>query len=191
MDMTTPNPCGATASRQHYGETFLDPVCHEPAGHGGTHVGVHRDGTQTGFHYAAPRGTSATEWAREHGTHYRGTVAADNYEPAPRTVVIVNCYFYSTETVTDGLIIDDARQLRDYTHAVYLIDDGRTVRPYYVAAWHPEGDYVIAHPFPTNYTADGSPQPRVDGLPVNYDSWQLGPRRAYHVKVRETAGSAK
>ena len=131
-----------------------------------------------------PRGTSATAWAREHGTHYRGTIATDNYEPVPRTVVVVGCYFYSTETVTDGLIIDDARQLRDYSHAVYLIDDGRTVRPYYVAAWHADHDYVIAHPFPTNFDADGTPRLRADdGRPVDHSSWQLGPRRAYHVKV--------
>lgn len=43
--------CNATADPTRYGQTFIDPVCHEPHGHTGTHIGLHRDGTRTGFHY--------------------------------------------------------------------------------------------------------------------------------------------
>jgi hypothetical protein len=47
--MNEPTPCGVVANPRIYGATFTDPVCHEAAGHSGTHVGLHRDGTRTGF----------------------------------------------------------------------------------------------------------------------------------------------
>jgi hypothetical protein len=69
------------------------------------------------------------------------------------------------------------------------MDDGTSVRPFHVAAYHPEQSHVIVHTFPVNVNADGSPRLRVDdGRPVSFDTWQLGPRRAYHVKLRRTIG---
>lgn len=52
---TTPtHECGALANPRHYGETFSDPICHQPIGHTGCHIGTSTDGTRTGFHYASP-----------------------------------------------------------------------------------------------------------------------------------------
>jgi hypothetical protein len=128
--------------------------------------------------------SSTTEWARAHGVHTVGTVALDNYEPCPRGVMSLDCYAYDIDGRTSGYVIDGAMRLRDGNRAVYLIDDGRTVVPHYVAAWHPDGSHVIAHAFPTNYDADGNRVTRADdGRPVDYGTWMLGPRRAYHVKL--------
>lgn len=121
--------------------------------------------------------TSTVEWAREHGEHRHGTVALDNHEPT-RDYAYVHCYRYSTDTVENGYIIDGALTWKDGRQAVYLMDDGCTVRPYYVAAYHPDHEYVIIHPFPVS---DGRLRP--DGRPVDFSSWLLGPRRAYHVKL--------
>jgi len=110
---------------------------------------------------------TATEWARGHGVHYQGNIQLDNYEP-PRNHAYFNCYQYSTDTVTDGFVIDRGMTLKDATRAVFLMDDGETVHPYYVASWHPEQLHLIAHPFPTG---------------ENHRTWALGPRRAYHIKL--------
>lgn len=131
-----------------------------------------------------PRGESAVTWARQHGTHVRGWFALDNYQPCPRETAYVDCYFYSTETAPDAVVIDGLGAVRDARRAVYLIDDGRTVRPFYVAAYHPDRAYVIAHAFPVDVNADGSPLMRADGRgAVDMSTWAIGPSRAYHVKV--------
>lgn len=131
--------------------------------------------------------TSTTDWAREHGTELRGWVALDNYEPT-RNFAALTLWRYTRldDDRGPGIIVEDRTELRDATHAVYLIDDGRTVEPYYVAGWGglPEQTHVMLHPFPTNYGADGAPITRADnGRPVDFGTWMLGPRRAYHVKV--------
>lgn len=128
---------------------------------------------------------TATEWAREHGEHYAGYVALDNYEPMPRSIERIECYRYSTDDFLDAYVLDHVYHLRDATRAVYLMDDGTTVAPYYVAGYHQDHQYVIIHPFPVNVNADGTPRMRADrDEQVNHDMWQLGPRRAYHVKLR-------
>lgn len=82
-------------------------------------------------------------------------------------------------------------------NAVFLVDDGRTVRPFYVTGWSPLDNEkapetrgnVSAQPFPVNYGPDGEVRQRADGTgPVDFSTWQLGPHTAYHVKVtlRET-----
>lgn len=111
---------------------------------------------------------TTTEWAREHGVHYFGSITLDNYEPS-RNVMWYNCYRYSTEHVKDAFIIDCGMLLKDATRSVFLMDDGNSVRPCYVAAWHPEQMHLIVHPFPTG---------------KKHTTWALGPRRAYHVKLR-------
>jgi hypothetical protein len=131
-------------------------------------------------------GQSATEWAREHGEHYSAAFLLDNHEPS-RDWLTLPAYAYTSHDGTSAFIIDGARALRDYTNAIYLMDDGATVRPFHVAAWHPEQSHVIIYPFPVNVNDDGSPRLRTDGRPVSFDSWQLGPRHAYHVKLRKTA----
>lgn len=158
----------------------------------------------------------ADVWARENGEHFRGTVALDNHEPT-RAHGYVDCYRYSTATVSDAFIVcvrdavgssfapDDGGMptLKHATRAVYLMDTGDAVKPYYVAAW-PPGDieYVIAHPFPTTedfcsecgiemtVQLEGCDacfdRKRKNGFrPFTHESWSLGPRTAYHVKLRK------
>ena len=133
-------------------------------------------------------GQNATEWAREHGEHYSAAFLLDNHEPT-RNWVTLPAYAYTSHDGTAAFIIDGAQSLKDGAGAIYLMDDGATVRPYYVAAYGGRDGqtHVIVHPFPVNVNDDGSPRLRPDGRPVSFDAWQLGPRRAYHVKLRKTA----
>lgn len=130
---------------------------------------------------------TTTEWAIENGVHHSGYVALDNYEPAARSFARIECFTYDMDDDRgSGWVISDVTDLRDAHKAIYLMDDGRTVQPFYVAAWHPEGEHVILHPFPTNVDGEGNPRIRPDnGRPVDFDTWQLGPRRCYHVKLRK------
>lgn len=88
----------------------------------------------------------------------------------------------------DGRVVrslTDGQQLKDAHRAVYLMDDGRTVAPWYVAGWSKENTITLT-PFPVNVNEDGTPRLRADRPePVDYSTWALGPRRAYHLKVRE------
>lgn len=108
--------------------------------------------------------------------HLRWTCALDNYEPT-REYGYGNLTAYTTDTVTDGVLLFGADQLRDSTNANYLLDDGVRVRPYYVAGWMPEHEYIIIHPFPVNHVTE-------TGHKANFDTWMLGPRRTYHLKTR-------
>ena len=129
---------------------------------------------------------SATEWARANGEHFAGYLALDNYEPT-RSFERIECYRYDLgdDPRGSGYVLDGAFDLRNATEAVYLMDDGHTVAAHYVAGYHHEHRYIILHAFPTNWNADGTPVMRADrDVQVSYDNWQLGPRRAYHVKLR-------
>lgn len=132
----------------------------------------------------------------------------DNYEP-PREyahgeadVWVVND---EPTIVLQGafakLVLFHSPSQRKYvTDAVYLLDDGQTIIPWYVAGWHipgtsipgtsggaigdPNRDEVILKRLPTNLHDDGTPVLRADDQrPVNFDNWILGPRRAWHLKI--------
>jgi hypothetical protein len=81
-------------------------------------------------------------------------------------------------------------------HAVALFDYGNAVHPYYVAGWNPRetdkqrdpalhgtatAKTVMWHPFPT--AQPGEMTHHKPPRPLDYSTWQLGPRRAYHFKV--------
>lgn len=131
------------------------------------------------------------------------STALDNHEPI-RGYAYGRAQRYSQGHVTDGVVLWGHGQLKDATRAFYLLDDGRTVRPYYVAGWLAEGTtwdennvarpgpnlhkadpdvYVVLHPFPVNYDAEGNRLMRPDGRPVDHSYGLYGPRRAYHLKV--------
>ena len=69
------------------------------------------------------------------------------------------------------------------TRSMFILDDGETVVPYYIAGWRMESQGELEHPylilkrFPTNHT-------RPDGREANFQSWMLGPRHCYHLKVK-------
>lgn len=78
----------------------------------------------------------------------------------------------------DVIVLDAADIGPGASSAMYVVDDGTKVRPFYVAGWQPGGD-VYLHPFPT---ADGAIRPD-NGRPVDYSTWIVTPRRAYHIKL--------
>lgn len=131
-------------------------------------------------------GMSAIEWAREHGLHFQWSCALDNYEPCPRSWATGPAYRFIGHSGDEEWLIENVTSLKDSKSAVYIIDDGRTVRPLYVAGWHWDHDYILGHHFPTSFDADGSPRLRDDDQrPVDFTNWQLGPRRAYHLKIQQ------
>lgn len=70
--------------------------------------------------------------------------------------------------------------------ALYIMDDGATVRPLYVSGWQAETvvEEIYLGEFPLNVKPDGSPRLRSDNAqPVDHSTWLLSARKAYHVKV--------
>ena len=114
------------------------------------------------------------------------TSVLDNYDPPRNTGrSLLEEWHHPDGLITYRLI--GWGEERDATRAVYLLDDGHSVRPYYVAGWQ-NGDTsrIMLHPFPVNVNDDGTPRLRADdGRPVDYGNWVLGPRRAYHLKITE------
>lgn len=129
---------------------------------------------------------NTTDWARKNGRHFHWRCAVDNYEPTRDWEA---CEGWEYDGLPDGrgpgIVLDGANALKDFTQALYLIDDGHTVVPYYVVSYNPVEDWpVILHPFPVDRHQDGSPILRQDnGRPVDFSTWALGPRRTYHLKI--------
>lgn len=129
---------------------------------------------------------TTTEWARANGVEYAWWCNLDNHEP-PRATASGTLWTYVTNTFEHGIVIDDHTVLRDARSSMFAVDDGRDVRPYFVAgSGGLEGQtHMMLHRFPTNVHDDGTPRLRVDDhRPVDYSNWALGPRRCYHLKVR-------
>jgi len=114
------------------------------------------------------------------------TVALDNFDP-PRSEHTGTAYAYANPvTGVSGIKIPDAESIfKDAYQALYLVDDGTTVEPYYVAGYNPKNEpgTVFLQQFPTN-------RMRNDGRMADFTTWMLGPSRAYHLKVREIDGMA-
>lgn len=97
----------------------------------------------------------------------------DNYDP-PRSGQGLTAKVYAAEQwAPETIVLEvDAEPIKEMTKAVYLIDNGRTIVPHYVAGWRLAEDEkvseVFLHPMPVG---------------ENHRTWQLGPRRCYHVKV--------
>jgi hypothetical protein len=131
---------------------------------------------------------TTSEWARTNGVAYRWSAALTNHEPCSRDWATGTMFRYGAldEVRGPGIILEDAEGLKDAHRATYLVDDGRTVEVYFVAGWGPLDalNTLFLQPFPTNFDADGvqrvSPK---DGRPIDFGTWQLGPRRAYHLKI--------
>jgi hypothetical protein len=125
-----------------------------------------------------------------HNSTTKVRVPLDNYEPVARR-------FFDGD-LEEWVSLDESSPMRTLVlkaflqaranggRAVYLIDDGSSVKAYYVAGYAPlispmgdpetRGD-VFLRPMPTNYTDD-------QGREIYFDNWLLGPRYAYHVKVQ-------
>lgn len=64
---------------------------------------------------------------------------------------------------------------------IFLLDTGYRVLPLYVSGWPAAMNSVWLQPFPTN----PDKKTRPDGRVIDYKTWALGPRTAYHLKVHE------
>ena len=113
--------------------------------------------------------------------HWRTSL--DNYEPTRSEAVGFGLEIDSPTTRIQAVVLIDP-EIPEPEKALYLLDDGKNVKPYYVAAWkntpgaHSRVHEVILHPFPVS---DGSVRP--DGRPVDFSTWMLGPRKTYHLKI--------
>ena len=103
---------------------------------------------------------TGTRYARE----LRFRCALDNYEPTRNYGGGALREFVDTDGRITYQIHDPSAKGEGY-RALYLMDDGRTVRPYYVAGWSGATGWITLHPMPTD--------------------WMLGPRTAYHLKIAE------
>ncbi len=128
----------------------------------------------------------------------RFLVALNGYEPWHRSYreEIFTATEYTSYTSGDRCYRLEVQlnAWKDATDAFYLVDDGRTVRPMYVIGYQPGGpsplypngtaQNILIAPFPTEFTHDGKRIERADGRgPVDFQTWTLGPRRAYHLKM--------
>lgn len=124
-------------------------------------------------------------------TVVRFRAAMDNHEPVPRREVYGYGVRYVRADGQRGVTLwrtDFGPVASKRAHkALFLIDDGRTIEPHYVAGYGPDSDpeTLFVHPFPTNFNGDGSPRMR-EGDPsrrVDYSAWMVGPAIAYHLKI--------
>lgn len=114
-------------------------------------------------------------------------VQLDNYSPARNYGAGLAAVYAATDDGTGRpeTITLDPSGMPLGTDDVYLMDDGATVRPFYVAGWRKDAPELYLQPFPV----DGGT--RADnGRPVDMSGWQLGPRKAWHLKVRRTVALA-
>ena len=119
---------------------------------------------------------------------YTYAVSLDNHEPVREQAngTIEVWQWPDTGEVSYRIPGGLSQFFRDNGNIIFLMDDGRTVAPLYMAGWSDREDTLFLRPFPVNTDADGSPRLREDdGRPVDYSTWMLGPRRAYHLKVTE------
>lgn len=103
---------------------------------------------------------------------------------------------YDNHSGVPALTVWPDREWKGAESAFYIVDDGKSARPLFVAGYRtdqsPGGrfrdDYpeqVHLHAFPLDYGPDGERRLRTDtGRPVDYSRYMLSSRRAYHVKMR-------
>lgn len=85
---------------------------------------------------------------------------------------------YVSKTGVDCVTIWPS-EIRNAHMCLYLLDNGATVTPHFVAGWDGADDdkRVLLQPFPTaNHIGS-------EGL-IDYNGWMMTPTRAYHVIVR-------
>lgn len=112
------------------------------------------------------------------------TFAKDNHEP-PRDYGNGKAEVWRTPEGIERIRILRADETFTYsTRSLYLIDDGSSVVPHYVAGWSlklEELGNLLIEPMPTN--PDGR-QRADNGRVIDFSNWMLGPKRAYHLKIK-------
>lgn len=114
---------------------------------------------------ARPKSKPAPAPLRRVRARWLWTAATDNHVPT-RGYVQGSAVEYVSDD--DGLLIvvNDGGELRDAEHAVFLLDDGRSVRVAYVVG-----------------TSRSATQLHLRPVPVHDADFMLGPRRSFHLKM--------
>ena len=105
---------------------------------------------------------------------YTFTAAEDNHEPT-------RGYLHGTlETACCGLsdVLSFYEIPKEARKAIYVLDFGNRVEVRYVTGWN-HGD-IFLQPFPLSQGTRPD-----NGRPVDMSGWMLGPRRAFHLKLKE------
>lgn len=90
-------------------------------------------------------------------------------------------YTYAN-TGDDGFMLWPDVRMKQPVKAVYIMDFGDRVLPYYVTGWQTAEDGLIDRVFLGAFPVNGKIRPD-NGRPADYSNWKLGPRKAYHLKV--------
>lgn len=105
-------------------------------------------------------------------------VALDNYEPCPRNDMRGELEWWAADDIRpETAVLVDFPIIGNDPRAVWLLDDGRRVRPFYTAGWTQDHSRIFLHPFPLDHDPDKN------GRGLDMSGWALGPRRAYHLKL--------
>ena len=139
-----------------------------------------------------------SEWARTHGRRFTWRCALDNHMHT-RNYASGHGFLYERidESRDEGVLLFDALgTLKDATAAIYIIDNGMTTNVLYTAGHNDRAEDESEHCIylqylPTNFDGlTGERKVRADnGRPVDFSSWMMGPRRAYHLKVTMDGGN--
>lgn len=111
-------------------------------------------------------------------------MALDNHDPHRKDLNGVMERYIHPVTGDRGIQFNnDNAEPFAQDRAIILVDDGKTVEPHYWAGgrWDDEKKYSTFHPFPTT---TNSPTRADNGESIDWSNWFLGPRKAYHLKVR-------
>lgn len=94
----------------------------------------------------------------------RWETALDNHNPN-REYALGLAVQYTHDNVETGYVLFDIDQFGDNRKLTFFVDNGETVKPFYLAAWHEVENFFILHPFTTSDN-------------------HMGPRKNYHVQVK-------
>lgn len=112
--------------------------------------------------------------------------ATDNHNPSRAYAAGTLSTGQGAEGKTTVLEWAEGQEPKGSQEAVYLLDTGSAVQVLYVAGWfpagHAEAGKLFLQAFPTNHIG-------ADGQPVDFGNWQLGPRKAFHLKASITEGA--
>lgn len=107
---------------------------------------------------------------------YRFACDGDNYSPVPRKEHSGTVTAYTRHD--GGITYVIAGDIPNAERALFLLDIAGTITPCYVAGWNPNGSGVYVHPMSGINRSEGG------------HAWRVGPRRAYHLILTRTDGTA-
>lgn len=111
---------------------------------------------------------------------YTFRAAVDNYEPTRNQIFGRLATQLGPDKKSDVLSFDSMAWPKDAHKALYVLDFGTHVEVRYVTGWNETSGCIFLQLFPLSVGTWQS-----DGRPVDMSGWMLGPRRTYHLKLKE------